>query len=189
MYLSPYRRVGQGHHSLLYQVELEVPRELVVQPRQCHTCTEEACAKSETYQKAVRDGDSVLEYAILAKLAKFQLPPYCQHMDKGPVPATARVSVIAKLALNSSSGEHERHLRLESSNYQRFPMSFFQHFNGYNIIAPIHEPTPVGAVAPQFYGFYEPEESVGQKNFLSPILLMEHCGSQVDVDNLGYDDK
>lgn len=188
MFITPYRKIGKGNYSLVYQVEMEVPRELVVQPRQCHKCSSIALDQCKEFQEAEAAGDTVLMYAIGHKLVKYQLPPYCEHMNKGPVPRTARVSVAAKLALDGYSGINERHLRLEASNYQKFPRHMFEHYSGYNVIAPIHEPTPVGAVAPQFYGFYEAEEK-GKNRYLSPIMLIEHSGTQVDAYVLDFDDR
>jgi hypothetical protein len=132
----------------------------------------------------------------------------CKHIIAGQSihPRTARVRVTAKLSLMG-----DRHLEREAGNYQAFPNHFFEHWNGYNILPPLHDPTPVGAVVPQFYGFYRPEaedkghsdvemksegsessdEECGSKpsNYLSPILLLEDCGTPVDPELLNIDDK
>ena len=56
--------------------------------------------------------------------------------------------------------------------------------------SPINE-VPVGAVVPQFYGYYVPDDpnQSTEQRFLSPILLLEHCGVSVDPLKLNADDK
>ncbi|EIW86207.1 hypothetical protein CONPUDRAFT_44143, partial [Coniophora puteana RWD-64-598 SS2] len=68
-----------------------------------------------------------------------------------------------------------------------FPDHFFQHWSGYNVMAPLHDPVPVMALVPQFYGYYQPEDPL--PDYLSPILLLEHCGVPIDVDTLCADDR
>ncbi|KAG2343529.1 hypothetical protein BDR05DRAFT_855627, partial [Suillus weaverae] len=75
-----------------------------------------------------------------------------------------------------------------------FPDHFFQHWNGYNVVSPIQDPVPVGALCPQFYGYYTPDDPTdgeywGRARYLSPILLLEHCGREIDPDELCQDDK
>ncbi|KAG2748645.1 hypothetical protein P692DRAFT_20833328, partial [Suillus brevipes Sb2] len=117
----------------------------------------------------------------------------CHHgsssFGSGSVPRTAVVSVVAKLSF-----EHDPHLAREAANYQSFPDHFFQHWNGYNIISPLQDPVPVGALCPQFYGYYRPDNPTDSKysrrpRYLSPILLLEHCGREIDPDELCQDDK
>ena len=106
------------------------------------------------------------------------------------------------------------HLDRESVDYQAFPDHFFQHWNGYNVVSPLYEPVPVGALVPQYYGHYVPDEDiplrkekravvvdeVGQSDmcdvcgreefhYPSPIILMEICGSPIRIDALNIDDK
>ncbi|KAG2341523.1 hypothetical protein BDR05DRAFT_859432, partial [Suillus weaverae] len=75
-----------------------------------------------------------------------------------------------------------------------FPDHFFQHWNGYNVVSPIQDPVPVGALCPQFYGYYTPDDPTdgeywGRPRYLSPILFLEHCGREIDPDELCQDDK
>ena len=96
-----------------------------------------------------------------------------------------------------------------------FPSHFFEHWNGYNLVLPLHEPTPCGALVPQFYGYYVPRGGFTPvvddivtdplpasdsdsdieglpplpPHYLSPILLLEHCGVEVDINELSADDK
>ncbi|KAF8840604.1 hypothetical protein BDN67DRAFT_951330 [Paxillus ammoniavirescens] len=100
-----------------------------------------------------------------------------------PVPRTTRFTVAAKLSI-----QHDRHLAREAENYQNFPEHFFQYWSGYNLVPPIRDPVPVHAVVPQFFGYYTPEQPV-QKPYLSPILLLEHCGSPIDPDTVSVDDQ
>jgi hypothetical protein len=59
------------------------------------------------------------------------------------------------------------------------------------VIEPL--PHPVGAVVPQYYGYYVSEDTGdrSEKNevYLSPILLLENCGVPVDPETLGIDDR
>ncbi|KAL5523184.1 hypothetical protein ACEPAF_1451 [Sanghuangporus sanghuang] len=121
-------------------------------------------------------------------------PPYCEHLDRGVlIPPSHRVSVTAKLCLpDDDVDDHEHQLIREAKLYQKFPSHMFEHWNGYNIIPPMHDPTPVGAVAPQFYGYYVPDEEnepLKSCKYMSPILLLEHCGVQVDPNKLSLDDR
>ena len=115
--------------------------------------------------------------------------PYCEHLKAREAsihPLTTKVSVAAKLSL-----QHDDHLRLEAYNYQRFPKHFFEHWSGYNIIRPFHQPVPLGAVVPQYYGYYKIDEKSRGDNggYMSPILLIEKCGTPINFDELSIDDK
>lgn len=126
--------------------------------------------------------------------------PYCEHIaksSKGIHPLTAKVKVAAKLSI-----EHDNHLAHEAETYQAFPRHFFQHWSGFNIIKPIKEPTPVGPLVPQFYGYYVPDRDPEQSDsddgwsetsensrYLSSILLLEDCGKPIVPDSLTIDDQ
>ncbi|KAK0222320.1 hypothetical protein IW262DRAFT_974802 [Armillaria fumosa] len=109
---------------------------------------------------------------------------YCEHENHRSNKTTFRTLVSAKLSF-----KHDDQLRHEAKNYQRFPAHFFQHWNGYNIVKPLHDPTPIGAIVPQFYGYYEPENGDDDQGYLSPILLLEDCGTPIDVEALDIDDR
>ncbi|KAG6882736.1 hypothetical protein C0992_010816, partial [Termitomyces sp. T32_za158] len=134
--------------------------------------------------------------------------PRCPHiMAPSDVPPTAKMRVIGKLSL-----KHDEHLVREAANYESFEKHMFQHWSGFNVLPPMHDPVPVGALVPQFYGYYVPEsdfddvkyndhegEKVEDKEgedkrvnrkdsgYFSPILLLEDCGSPVDPDELTHD--
>jgi hypothetical protein len=116
--------------------------------------------------------------------------PYCSHIQESMecerVPLTAKVNLAVKL-----SKQHDAHLVREAKNYQSFPTHLFEHWSGYNVIPPLHDPVPVGAVAPQFYGYYIPEENTGDDSspYLSPILLLENCGIPIVPEALNKDEK
>ncbi|KAF7295348.1 hypothetical protein MIND_01074200 [Mycena indigotica] len=97
-------------------------------------------------------------------------------------PPTAVVNVCAKLSL-----EGDDHLAREAKVYQALPAHLSEHWSGYNIVRPSREPVPVGAVVPQFYGYYVPAKK--QERYLSPIMLVEECGKQVDPNVLTADQK
>lgn len=131
----------------------------------------------------------------------------CKHTTRHhPCPRTAMFRVAAKLSF-----QNDTHLEREAKNYQKFPDHFFQHWNGYNLIRPLHGPVPVHALVPQFYGHYVPDNvptpttssdrdasnESGSDNeaesdepaYLSPILLLEDCGTPVDPAKLSKDDR
>ncbi|KAF7311562.1 hypothetical protein MKEN_01058800 [Mycena kentingensis (nom. inval.)] len=85
-----------------------------------------------------------------------------------PAPPTATVRVCAKL-----SKQGDRHLEREAKVYQALPAHLAEHYSGYNIVRPSREPVPVGAVVPQFYGYYLPPD----------------CGRQVEPAQLNADQK
>ncbi|VDC02512.1 unnamed protein product [Peniophora sp. CBMAI 1063] len=142
--------------------------------------------------------------------------PVCEHLRVRGLdpPLTARVKVCAKLSIQG-----DLHLAREAENYQAFPSHFFEHWNGYNLVYPLHDPTPCGALVPQFYGYYvprggfkpvvndvvviDPNPAAGSDavtsdpkptpqlpaDYISPILLLEHCGLPIQIDELSEDDK
>jgi Lipopolysaccharide kinase (Kdo/WaaP) family len=117
---------------------------------------------------------------------------YCAHIQKSlgceKVPLTAKVNVVAKLSI-----QYDPHLANEAENYQSFPTHLSEHWNGYNIIPPLHDPVPVGAVVPQFYGYYVPEQNElgdgSAPTYLSPILLLENCGIPIDPKLIDRDEQ
>ncbi|KAI0046803.1 hypothetical protein FA95DRAFT_1519847 [Auriscalpium vulgare] len=133
--------------------------------------------------------------------------PTCAHRMTDTALPSATVSVAAKLSL-----EGDAHLAREARNYQAFPRHMFEHWSGYNVLPPLHNPTPVGAVVPQFFGYYVPEDGDGEsssseeetsggapdadvkekrklKGYLSPIMLLENCGRPIDPRSLNADDR
>jgi len=125
--------------------------------------------------------------------------PYCQHLQptdsaakawaegRGTYihshPLTTKVRVCAKL-----SKQGDLHLAQEATNYQRFRKYLFERYTGFNILEPLHDPTPVGRIVPCFYGYYVPVDGKSS-SYRSPILLVEHCGESIDPDKLTIDDK
>jgi hypothetical protein len=277
LYLSPKGGLGSGHHSIVYEAELELPRDLFCESTYCKSCLDEqikvevdrlkesgeweqrlnaatkyegpgkhdsasrhspssssvqippryvgfvkvrlehvpmetvdmvaATALGETpaadapSQHFARVSDSVInryiEYqGLVAPIhpnIQWQNPSFpdtiCEHQAKmkKPVPRTARFRVAAKLSL-----PEDLHLEREATNYLKFPAHFFQHWSGYNVIPPLHDPTPVGALVPQFFGYYTPDtpsDSDGEDVYCSPILLIEHCGKPIHVNKLSTDDR
>ena len=120
----------------------------------------------------------------------------CTHVTHRirPHPRTAMFQVVAKLSV-----QHDAHLEREARNYQSFPDHFFQHWNGYNFVRPLHGPVPVHALVPQFYGYYIPkdipvptassDEDESDRPYLRPILLLENCGVPVVPSKLSKDDR
>ncbi|KAG6379323.1 hypothetical protein JVT61DRAFT_11782 [Boletus reticuloceps] len=113
---------------------------------------------------------------------------HAAHTLDVPTPRTAKFTVVAKLSL-----ENDPHLDEEATNYENFPEHFFHHYNGYTLISQLKAIVPVNAVVPQFYGYYTPkreeEENSGEPSYLSPILLLEHCGKPIEPEELSPEDQ
>lgn len=120
--------------------------------------------------------------------------PYCEHLRRENVhPLTTRVQVAAKLSV-----KYDDHLPTEAANYQAFPRHFFEHRSGFCLPAlpALSDPVPSGAVVPQFYGYYKPDwkdernkDLNGKKPYLSPLLLVEDCGTPIVPENMTVDDR
>ncbi|KAG6865665.1 hypothetical protein C0991_000435 [Blastosporella zonata] len=82
--------------------------------------------------------------------------PTCNHLKSNSyVPLTARVRVVAKL-----SNDGDSHLSKEARNYQNFEAAMFEHWSGLSLVPDIiQDPVPLGAIVPQYYGYYEPEDA------------------------------
>ncbi|KAJ7470260.1 hypothetical protein FB451DRAFT_1176331 [Mycena latifolia] len=123
--------------------------------------------------------------------ARWQTPgrgENCAHVrrgNEGARPPTATVRVCAKLSI-----QDDRHLAREAKVYQALPAHLSEHWSGYNLVRPSRAPVPVGAVVPQFYGYYVPApESTAGSGYLSPIMLLENCGAPLDPEVLSADEK
>ncbi|KAL0576162.1 hypothetical protein V5O48_005803 [Marasmius crinis-equi] len=82
----------------------------------------------------------------------------------GRLPPTMRVVISAKASIPG-----DRHLVREARNYQKFDPSFGEHWTGYTVARPLHEPTPCGALVPAFYGYYVREkEGAGEIKTAKP---------------------
>jgi hypothetical protein len=68
-----------------------------------------------------------------------------------------------------------------------FPAHILTHWKGRGVIPPLQDSTPMGALVPQFYGFYVPEQQ--NEEYQSPIMLLEDCGSPVNPEKLNVDDR
>ncbi|KAJ6606480.1 hypothetical protein DFH09DRAFT_1353592 [Mycena vulgaris] len=108
----------------------------------------------------------------------------CAHVRirASSLPPTATVRVCAKLSI-----QDDRHLAREAEVYQALPAHLSEHWSGYNLVRPSRAPVPVGAVVPQFYGYYAP--AAHAEAYLSPIMLLENCGTPLDADVLSPDQK
>ncbi|KAI6101863.1 hypothetical protein F5141DRAFT_273012 [Pisolithus sp. B1] len=293
LYLSPVGKLGKGNHSMVYKAEWELPRELFMEPKLCHTCVQEALMmqvymlkwsgrwremmqeagckvppatgdeggikdtkyempvppdtdeefdaeriivlkpqsnsrQKQTTPSSTSDSEGLPVFRVYCPNLRWQTPSTrCSHFTfhtNRPVPRTSVFQVAAKLSI-----QHDTHLAREAQNYQAFPDHFFQHWNGYNLIRPIHNPVPLHALVPQFYGYYVPVEEVALSTpsnenamnvdkekataeaateamhtdkvpdenaskrrpppYLSPILLLEHCGQPVHLSSLSEDDR
>ena len=96
-----------------------------------------------------------------------------------------KVTVVAKTSFSRS--EHRSLFHNEAKIFNNFPKHFSEEWCGYNMVSPLSWPVPVGAVVPKFYGYYMPTGE--KKDTLSPILLMEECGTPVDPRKLTPEQK
>jgi len=96
-----------------------------------------------------------------------------------------KVTIVAKTAFPRS--EHRNLLHNEAKIFNSFPRHLSEEWCGYNVITPLSWPVPVGPVVPKFYGYYMPTGE--NKDVLSPILLMEECGTPVDPHQLTPEEK
>lgn len=235
LYLSgaQERLKGKGHHSLVYEAEWELPRtllECISNPGKdglyapwevglrrediCWFCVRDALQVrlNETNDSSGDPSDYRAMRTITLRPSQWasilSFPHSCSHPSASPPvlhPSTASVCITAKLSF-----ENDRHLVREAANYQRFDESLFERWSGLQIVPPLKDPTPCGAVVPQFYGFYKPdvdetddegermdveeggqaqEEGKKKKWYQSNILLLEDCGEPINVDELDIDDR
>jgi hypothetical protein len=216
LYITPHELTGTGHHSVVYNVEWELPRHVLVEDHICKKCvfetgiamleaedgpngetkdpkwlekTGEVIETVKSYPgfslapfddegECIRDVDGTIatydieppSHTVIRKYIgpvrvidtkvpwqNADLGPFCEHLkeERENESLTVRVKVVAKMSL-----EKDAHLEREAKNYQEFPRHFFEHWSGYNVLPPLHDPVPVGALVPQFYGYYVPDESV-----------------------------
>jgi hypothetical protein len=101
---------------------------------------------------------------------------------------TGRVTVAAKIAFNRT--EARSLLANEGKIYDAMPRHMSEEWCGLNMVPPLTWPVPVGPIVPKFYGFYTPTTANrNTKESLSPILLMEECGTPVDPRNLSAEQR
>ncbi|KAE9405638.1 hypothetical protein BT96DRAFT_876353 [Gymnopus androsaceus JB14] len=233
LFISPTAKAGEGHHSIVYHAEWDLPRSVFSKPKVCVKCVEAAAREilrervGKMNVDVVMLGDDATENirfcdtftddttfsydtTPMSTLHIDTVPWYdpastdpcpCPHIMKalvsgslpGATPPTALVSVVAKLSIMG-----DRHLETEALNYQRFGSDFSQHWTGYTLTRHPNDrltPTPMGAIVPNFYGYYSKERTSDYYGFrsldsyFSPILLLEECGTPIEPDMLDLDDK
>ena len=96
-----------------------------------------------------------------------------------------KVTVVAKTAFPESG--HRNLLHNEAKIFGSFPRHLSEEWCGYNMVPPLSWPVPVGPIVPKFYGYYLPTGE--ERNKLSPILLMEECGTPVEPRQLTQEQK
>ncbi|EEB90956.1 hypothetical protein MPER_10768, partial [Moniliophthora perniciosa FA553] len=117
------------------------------------------------------------------------------------LPPTMKVGITAKISIPGDG-----HLRGEATNYEKFPRDFAEHWSGYNLCYPLHDPTPCGAITPGVFmvvGRKKARErdgevfvegatnnsDEGKETYFSPLLLLEDCGDPVNPEKLNLDDR
>lgn len=99
--------------------------------------------------------------------------------------STGEVTVAAKTAFNDY--DERKMLADEGKIYDAFPEHLMESWSGFNLVAPLKDPVPVGPVVPRFYGYYVCNNDPTER--LSPILLQEECGTPVKPKLLTPDDR
>ncbi|KAH8827438.1 hypothetical protein DL96DRAFT_1606683, partial [Flagelloscypha sp. PMI_526] len=118
----------------------------------------------------------------------------CDHLRYSCLPLRklhmSRPTVTVRVAVKLTRPGDD-HLFSEARHYQEFPSHFFEHWSGYARVPPALNPVPVGAIVPQFYGYYRPKpQEIGiPMMYHMPLMLLEHCGQQVDPRKASLDDK
>ncbi len=113
-----------------------------------------------------------------------------------PEPLVARSSTgqfEVAVKLTRSDQESHRMLRTEAKLYDTaIPQYLTEDWSGFHFIEDaVYDGdgiVPVAAVVPKFYGFYIPVHG-DHIGLLSPILLMEECGTPIDVKRLTPKDR
>ncbi|KAJ7161989.1 hypothetical protein C8R43DRAFT_1063213 [Mycena crocata] len=115
---------------------------------------------------------------------------------------SGEVTVAAKTSFSNS--EARALLLNEGRIYDAFPKHLQEDWCGLNLVAPITHPVPVHAVVPKFYGYYAPvredverdrqaafkySTSYQSWSRMSPILLLEECGSPIVPSKFSDDDR
>ncbi|KAK0454137.1 uncharacterized protein EV420DRAFT_1273200 [Desarmillaria tabescens] len=113
-----------------------------------------------------------------------------------PKPLIARSSSGQfEVAVKLARSDHESHkmLRIEAKLYDSaIPQYLTRDWSGFHFLEEAAYDgdgiVPVAAVVPKFYGFYVPVHQ-DYTGLLSPILLMEECGTPIDVKRLTPKDR
>lgn len=93
---------------------------------------------------------------------------------------TGQVTVAAKTAFHY--GEARSLLKNEGEIYNAMPRHLSEEWCGLIMVPPLNWPVPAGPIVPKFYGYYTPTKANGDSEAsLSPILLMEECGTRVEL--------
>lgn len=109
--------------------------------------------------------------------------------------STGEVTVAAKTAFYNHEAR-ELH-RNEGKIYDAFPEHMMEDWSGLNLVSPIVNPVPVGAVVPKFYGYYvvdrehiqaeiaEKARLVAEKRFGRSQIIEERKAISGESDNSG----
>lgn len=131
--------------------------------------------------------------------APLELPPPLSTYDS----ASVRPGVVRVAAKVSLPEKHARELlNNEGDIYNTFPGFFTEEYCGWHVLTPfVKTPTPSCQVVPKFFGFYVPDKKSKQLERdadgkllwpwqrRSPILLMEDCGTPIDLEEMSVDQR
>ncbi|KAJ7048505.1 hypothetical protein C8F01DRAFT_92918 [Mycena amicta] len=146
----------------------------------------------------VGDGNHSRAYSANLTLDdRFTLLEHSQSTTPTRTWGLATVQVVAKVT--SRHSEDRKMLATEAKMYtsmlqRRAHLS--EHWSGFNAIDEASESNehvgndtrvPATAVLPQFYGYYIP--AAGSSSTGRPIMLLEHCGAQIDLSGMSKPEK
>ncbi|KAI4522803.1 hypothetical protein K525DRAFT_268537 [Schizophyllum commune Loenen D] len=158
LYLAKDKRHGTGHHSFVYQAEFDVARTLLPGYRP---------------EPSTPSAPSDAQQDILAATLPTRDPEFAGV--PGLASPIARVRVAAKLSMSG-----DEHLAHEARMYMRFPLELAQHRKVTTHPKELEYDVPLGAVIPQFFGYYVPVAKPEDGRYLSPIMLVESCGTPIE---------
>ncbi|KAG8994901.1 hypothetical protein FRB90_000324 [Tulasnella sp. 427] len=181
LHLSARKRAGLGNSAAAWDAKLDLPYAIV--HNLFHKCYRPS---SHAYKEDVKEE---LEDAYEAT-DKDQAgnPNEPDHRRNG---LPTRFRVIAKIA--SIGSECHAFVNNEARSYAFIPKSMSEDWSGYISVAPVLFAQPATAVVPIIYGYYVPDVRYGKLSNgqpiaksdgprLSPLLLMENCGTQMDIE-------
>ncbi|KDQ22632.1 hypothetical protein PLEOSDRAFT_1087208 [Pleurotus ostreatus PC15] len=195
--------LGHGSHSSVHRASLRLPGALAGMTTDGSVSVAAKIAFPITGARAMLDHEAEMYTRVYG-------PADDDDMVLGHSPALG-----TKNEENEKDGEAEDKEELDPARHRHL----MEHFTGFNIMTPhLAHPVPVGAVLPKLYGYYIPceeseafvrarktdknpedywrtrdygsaEKNKPPKNLLSPILLMEDCGTPINPRAMSIDDR
>ncbi|KAG8981128.1 hypothetical protein FRC05_004028 [Tulasnella sp. 425] len=173
-------QAGIGHSAAAWDAKLDLPYALV--NALLHRCYRDSSEAHNDWDRECPNPYQPTEADLTGN------PDEPSHRRDG---LPTRFRVIAKVA--AMERESHNFINNEAKAYWRMPKTFSEQWSGYQLVPQVHLPQPAAAIVPIMFGYYVPDVcygklSNGQRVYisdqrrLSPLLLMENCGMQFDVE-------